>query len=180
MGTSGDVHQRLGRARGLLLAQRDGLGEQLRGERARLSLVGARGGTQRVEAARAVGGQIAAQGGDADAGAGGSGNAIGFGGDLAQPLLLLTAGGGVVDQLRDQAIPEQRNLAVQVNGIGLGRGLGAHWVTPDGMGEPFQVQHQDTTPRLARLDAMCVGQTKRPRPRPCPQCHRKRSRSCRP
>ena len=109
-----DVHQGLGGARGLLLAQGDGAGEHFGRERPRHTGIAAGHWAQGVEAAGAVGCEVAAQGGGADLGARRAGDAVALGGDLAQQRLLLAGRRRVVDDLGNEAIPEQRNFGVQV------------------------------------------------------------------
>ena len=125
-----DIDQGPSGARGLLLAQGDGLFDQVGWEGARFPLVGAGFRTQGIEAAFAAQLEVAAQGGHADAGARGGGDGIGLSRDLAQAPLLLAWPWRVVDQGCNEAIPEQRNFGVQVAACGFGRRIGTHLLAP--------------------------------------------------
>ena len=121
-----DVHQGLCRAGGLLLAQHDGAGQHFRRERPRDPGVPAGYGAEGLKAAGPVGPEVAAQGDGADLGARRVGNAVALGGNSAQQRLLAAGRRRIVDELGNEAIPEQRDFGVQV---GLGRwcsGFGGH------------------------------------------------------
>jgi len=78
-----NVHQGLRGAGGLRFTQGNGLVEHLRREGARGATIGARDGVQSLKAVLAIRLEVAAQRGDADAGAGGAGNPVALGGGLA-------------------------------------------------------------------------------------------------
>ena len=136
-----DVDQGPSSPGGLLLAQGDGLFDQVGREGARFPLVSTGLGTQGVEAAFTVELEVAAQGGHADAGARGGGDGVGLGSDLAQASLLPAWPRPVVDQGCNEAIPEQRNFGVQVAACGFGRRFGTHLFAPEcDMGPLFDPQ----------------------------------------